>query len=89
MSEGHRMVTEQVYVPWYEWECEGLGSCHNAFANYVNYYMLPQVLVLAIAMFLQVEQILILMVVLWCKFCIKKFVGSEYNLPLEVYGRHD
>lgn len=67
MSESTDMVTEFIHKAWFEWECQAFGSCHNAFINYIYYYMMPQVIISAIAIFFEVSLLNQYALIIVCK----------------------
>jgi len=54
MHDADRLANEDIVHAWYWVECQTLASCHEAMWSYIYAYILPQVALSALAIFLQV-----------------------------------
>lgn len=53
LHSSDELANEDVVHPWYWVECQVTESCHSALLSYVYYFVMPQVALSALAIFLQ------------------------------------
>ncbi|CAG7831133.1 unnamed protein product [Allacma fusca] len=60
-TESDAIVDENIFIPWYEWDCLPSGSCKAGVTFYTAYFLMPQVGLTALAIALHCLAVLYLL----------------------------